>query len=82
MNTRQKDLIVERLTDLKKQNEKAKNDKAKKEGSLEEKMKQLRSFGCETVEELDALIRKEELESNELGVSIKKELEDLENYDI
>ena len=71
-----------RLTELKTQNEEAKRNKAKKEGSLEEKMKQLESYGCKTVSDLESLIEKNESEANELGKQIETQLEELEKYDL
>ena len=74
--------IIQKLNQLNKRIEEAKQKKARKEGQYEELLKSLAVYGCKTIEEAEAQVEKNLKILEEKERQLQEGIEEIEkNYD-
>ena len=73
--------IIQKLNNLKKKIDDAKQNKARKEGQYEELIKTLHTYNCNDIEEaqllIDSLIKEKEEKEKEIETRLKKLIEEV-----
>ena len=72
--------MQERLERIKKLNEEKKTKKSRLEGRLETAKESMREYGCETLEQLEELLKENEEKLLKDGFQLDEKLKELEAY--
>ena len=72
--------MEKRLEEIKRLNEEKKNKKSRLEGKLETAKEQMKGYSCDTIEQLNDLLKEKEEQLAKTKIEINNKLEILEHY--